>query len=125
MTDKAAELIARLYERQLEHIQLHGEVKRSDKKIWEMIDQEMDLSALADVFLFAKDSPDFRPQQREWLRQVCERSPFYIRKTAEQNKSCDNNTKMWKLLMQMREVIDARLKEQANPRNNLFEFSTS
>jgi hypothetical protein len=124
-TDPNALRVAEIYERQLEHIKLHGEVKQGDNKMWKNLIDPMTPQTLSDCCVFARDNHDWTRYHEEWVEEVMKRSPFYIRTTAEKNNKSKNNNKIWHILMMMREVIDARLKEQSDPRNKLFEFSAS
>jgi hypothetical protein len=123
-TDPDAIRVAELHERFIEHIKLHGAPTRNDKKFWVCV-SEMTPQTLFDCYIFARDHQDWSSDQQDWIDELTERSPFYIRTKSEHYRSSNNNTQIWKLLMQMREVIDSRLKEQEDPRNKFFEFSTS
>jgi hypothetical protein len=124
-TDPNALRVSEIYERQLEHIKLHGEVKRSDKKFWEELIETMTPQDLSDCCEIARDHHDWTHYHQDWFEEAMERSPFYIRTKSEKNKKCRNNGKIWHILMMMREMIDNKLKEQEDPRNKFFEFSDS
>jgi hypothetical protein len=124
-TDSDAIRVAEIYERFNEHIKLHGEPTRNDTGLWNELIETMTPQTLLDCCILAHDHQDWHSDIHEWVEEVFERSPFYIRTKAERKKKCKNNLQIWHLLMMMREVIEAKLKDQEDPRNRLFEFQTS
>lgn len=119
MTDKAQERVADIYLRFEEHIKLYDAPVRNDKQIWSWVD-EMDEQTLSDIVTFAMHNKFFNHEVRDWLLEVSERSPFYLRSPSDKRKTSENNTKIWKMLMLMRESIAYRLREDSDPRNRLF-----
>ena len=59
-----------------------------------------------------------------WVEDLKERNPFWIRQSKEKMKTSKNNNNIWKVLMLSREVIKARIKELSDPRNTLFYCET-
>lgn len=119
MTDKAQQRVADIYLRFEEHIKLYDAPVRNDKQIWSWVD-EMDEQTLSDIVTFAMHNKFFNHEVRDWLLEVSERSPFYLRSPSDKRKTSENNTKIWKMLMLMRESIAYRLREDSDPRNRLF-----
>ena len=111
--------IADIYDRFQEHIKLKGEPQKNDKRIWENVDS-MTEQQLCDLTNFANDNKFYDSKMEEWIEEVAEREPFFIRQNKDKNKSRRNNEMIWKLMMQAREVMQARLKEMNDPRNTLF-----
>ena len=118
--DMAQERVADIYLRFEEHIKLYDAPVRNDKQIWQWVD-EMDEQTLSDILTFAAGNKFFNHEVRDWLLEVAERSPFYMRSPTERHKTSQNNTNIWKMLMLMRESIEHRLKSAEDPKNRLFE----
>ena len=120
-TDVDTDMIkmAEIYERFEEHIKLKGETHKNDKWIWQTVDS-MTEQQLCDLTNFASDNKFYDLKMEEWIEEVAEREPFFVRQNKDKNKSRRNNEMIWKLMMQAREVMQARLKEMNDPRNNLF-----
>jgi len=119
ITDNDQERVADFYLRLMEHIKMYGAPKRNDKQIWNWVD-EMTEQTLSDMVTFAIHNKYWDHSIRDWLIEVSERAPFYMRNISDKRRSSDNNNNIWRLLMLMRESIEYRLKEEDNPRNRLF-----
>lgn len=122
MTDDAMTLIADIHERLQQHIEQHGEPQKRDRQIWRLLDQ-MDEQAVADMITFARDNQYWDDGLRDWVREVANRQPFWIRQKRESDRTTNNNTNLWRCVMLMREVIEARLKYRATPAQRLFEHT--
>ena len=102
--------IAEIYERFEEHIKLKGKPHTNDKWIWKTVDS-MTEQQLCDLTNFASDNKFYDLKMEEWIEEVAERKPFFIRQNKDKNKSRKNNEMIWKLMMNAREVIKSRLNE--------------
>ena len=114
--------VAEIYERFQEHIKLRGQCSKNDKQIWQWVDDMTEQTAM-DLLIFASDSPHWNTELSAWFSEVADRCPFHVRTAADKNRTTDNNTMTWKLLMLAREVIEARLREAQDPRRTLFDYT--
>jgi len=122
--DPDAVRVAEIWERFQEHIHLHGALVKNDKQLWRWVDQ-MSEQTFVDLYTFAREHQDWDVACETWLERVEERTPpFYVRLKAEHNRQCDNNRFMWKMMMMFREIVQARLQEEARPFNKLFEMDS-
>lgn len=121
--DTDAIRVAEIYERFQEHIHLQGQPTKNDKQIWRWVD-DMSEQTFVDLYTFASEHQDWDVACETWLDKVAERSPFYVRLSAEHNRQSENNRLMWKMMMMFREIVQARLQEEARPFNKLFEMDS-
>ena len=115
--------IAEIYERFEEHEKLYDEPVRHDKWIWQTVDS-MTPEQFIYLLYFAQDSKFWNIELDNWVEDLKERNPFWIRQSKEKMKTSKNNNNIWKVLMLAREVIKARIKELSDPRNTLFYCET-
>ena len=119
---EAQTCIADIYDRFTQHDHLHGQPVRNDKQIWQWVDG-MTPEAMFYMIYWAQRHPDYKSTDFEdWIDQLAERSPFYVRTAGERWKKNNNNYYVWRLMMLMREAIRSQLAEQSQPKHTLFQW---
>jgi len=118
----AQEQVADIFERFGEHDKLYGKSVRNDKYIWQQVDS-MTVESLFYLIYWAQQHPDYTATDwDDWLEELQDRDPFYVRQKTDKFKKGSNNYHIWLLMMMVKEAIRQRLKEEDAPQRRLFDW---
>jgi len=119
----AQEQVADIFDRFTEHDKLYGRSVQNDKWIWRQVDS-MTVETIFYLIYWAQQHPDYRNTDWEdWLNELQEREPFYVRQKTDKFKKGSNNYHIWKIMMLVKESIRLRIKQDDSPDRRLFDWS--
>ena len=119
----AQEQVADISDRFQEHDKLYGKSVRDDKYIWRQVDS-MTVESLFYLIYWAQQHPDYTSTDwDDWLEELQERDPFFVRQKTDKFKKGSNNYHIWRMMMMVKEAIRQRLKEEDAPDRRLFDWS--
>ena len=76
------------------------------------------------LIYWAQQHPDYtNTDWDDWLTDLQEREPFYVRQKSDKFKQGSNNYHIWKMMMLVKESIRLRIKQDDAPDRRLFDWS--